>query len=266
MLRDAREALSSGRVVPFYQPKVALGSGKVVGFEALLRWHDDRSGLQPPGAIAAAFEDGSLSTQLTDRMLDHVLADMAGWLDQGHTFGRIAINGSPADFRRDDFAERILTRCHATGVPPTLLELEVTETVFLDRLGDSVERTFRTLRSEGVNIALDDFGTGYASLTHLQQFPVNVLKIDRSFISRLDGTKGPEQAIVQGVIDIARRMDIETVAEGVETAVQARNLLELGCDVGQGFLFSKPIAADRISIFLALGPMHYARGLSRGTG
>ncbi|RYE70165.1 MAG: EAL domain-containing protein [Rhizobiaceae bacterium] len=252
MLRDAREALQDDRVVPFYQPKIALASGQVVGFEALLRWHHHRSGLQPPGAIAAAFQDSSLSTHLTDRMLDRVLADTAGWLDKGHSFGRIAINGSPADFRRDDFAERILTRCHETGVSPSLLELEVTETVLLDRLADSVERTFRTLRSEGVSIALDDFGTGYASLTHLQQFPVNVLKIDRSFISKLDGTNGPDRAIVQGVIDIARRMKIETVAEGIETEVQACDLLELGCDVGQGFLFSRAIAADRVPIFLAL--------------
>lgn len=266
MLRDAREALQDDRVIPFYQPKVELASGKVVGFEALLRWHHHRSGLQPPGAIAAAFEDSSLATQLTDRMLDRVLTDMAGWLDQGHSLGRIAINGSPADFRRDDFAERILSRCHETGVSPSLLELEVTETVFLDRLSDSVERTFRTLRSEGVSIALDDFGTGYASLTHLQQFPVNVLKIDRSFISKLDGTSGPDRAIVQGVIDIARRMKIETVAEGIETEAQARDLFELGCDIGQGFLFSRPIAADRISVFLALGPQRDGRNLSRKTG
>lgn len=199
-------------------------------------------------------------------MLDRVLADMAGWLDLGHSFGRIAINGSPADFRCDDFANRILTRCHEVGVSPSLLELEVTETVFLDRLADSAERTFRTLRSEGVNIALDDFGTGYASLTHLQQFPVNVLKIDRSFISKLDGANGPELAIVQGVIDIARRMDIETVAEGVETGVQGRDLLELGCDIGQGFLFGRPIAADRLSVFLAFGPNRDGRNLSRKTG
>lgn len=266
MLRDAREALQEDRVFPFYQPKVALASGEILGFEALLRWRHPRNGLQPPGAIGAAFEDSSLSTHLTDRMLDRVLTDMAGWLDQGHSFGRIAFNGSPADFRRDDLADRILTRCHQTGVSPSLLELEITETVFLDRLAESAERTFRTLRSEGVSIALDDFGTGYASLTHLQQFPVNVLKIDRSFISKLDGSEGPELAIVQGIIDIARRMDIETVAEGIETKVQARDLLELGCDIGQGFLFSGPIAADRLSVFLALGPTGDVRNLSRKTG
>jgi diguanylate cyclase (GGDEF)-like protein/PAS domain S-box-containing protein len=251
MLRDAREALHDDHVIPFYQPKVALGSGEIVGFEALLRWHHHRNGLQPPAAIAAAFEDSALATQLTDRMIDRVLADMAGWLDEGHSFGRIAINGSPADFRRDDFVDRLLIRCRNVGISPSLLELEVTETVFLEQLADSVERAFRTLRAEGVTIALDDFGTGYASLTHLQQFPVNVLKIDRSFISKLDGTDGPDRAIVQGVIDIARRMNIETVAEGIENEVQERDLRALGCDIGQGFLFSRAMAADRVPLFIA---------------
>lgn len=247
MLRDAREALQDDRVVPFYQPKLSLRSGEVLGFESLLRWHHHRNGLQPPSGIAAAFEDSSLAVQLTDRMLDHVLVDMRGWLERGVSFGRVAINGAPADFRRDDFADRILGRCHAAGIPPSLLELEVTETVLLERRAD---RTFRTLREAGVTIALDDFGTGYASLTHLQQFPVNVLKIDRSFISRLDGTDVSDRAIVQGVIAIARRMNIQTVAEGVENEAQAQDLRELGCDVGQGYLFSRAIPADRVPAFV----------------
>ena len=264
MLRDAREALHDDRVIPFYQPKVALRSGEIIGFEALLRWHHHRNGLQPPAAIGAAFEDSVLATQLTDRMIDRVLADMVGWLEQGQSFGKIAINGSPADFRRDDFADRILTRCRRMEIPPSMLELEVTETVFLQQMAGSVERAFRTLRTEGVTIALDDFGTGYASLTHLQQFPVNVLKIDRSFISKLDGTDGPDLAIVQGVIDIARRLSIETVAEGVECELQARDLRELGCDIGQGFLFSRAMAADRVASFLASSAEREVRKAGRG--
>lgn len=262
MLRDAREALHDDRVIPFYQPKIALASGEVVGFEALLRWHHHRAGLQPPGGIAAAFEDSALSIQLTDRMLDRVLADMRKWTDQGLAFGGIAINGSPVDFRRDDFADRILTRFHQAGISPALLELEVTETVFLGRFADSVERAFRTLTAEGVRIALDDFGTGYASLTHLQQYPVKVLKIDRSFISRLDLTDCANAAIVQGVIEIAHRMDIETVAEGIETQAQADHLRELGCDVGQGFLYSRALAGNWVPMFLE--GWSSREGLSRG--
>src|SRR3546814_2238221 len=119
-------------------------------------------------------------------MIDRVLADVVGFSEKGIAFGRIAINGSLADVLRGDFADRILRKFQRAGIPPTLLELEVTESVFVDHLALNVERALRTLVAEGVSIALDDFGTGYASLTHLQQFPVDVLKIDRSFISRLD--------------------------------------------------------------------------------
>ncbi|MBU3077398.1 putative bifunctional diguanylate cyclase/phosphodiesterase [Sphingomonas quercus] len=250
MLRDARQAVQDERVVPFYQPKIALASGEIVGFEALLRWHHPGNGLQGPDMIAGAFEDSSLATQLTDRMLEGVLTDLNRWLDQGFRIGRVALNGSTADFRRDDFADRILRRFHKAGLPPSLLELEVTETVLLGQFADSVERAFNLLRAEGAAIALDDFGTGYASLTHLRQFPVDVLKIDRSFISRLTDVDGADFAIVHGMIDIARRMAIQTVAEGVEEQIQAAKLRELGCDVAQGFLYSPAIAADRVPLFL----------------
>ena len=254
MLREARDALGDERIIPFYQPKVCLGTGAIVGFEALLRWHHRERGLQPPGTILAAFEDSALSTQLTDRMLDRVLRDMADWQERGYETGRIAINGSPVDFRRDDFAERILSRFHAHGLPPTLLELEVTESVFLGRIADTVERALRTLAHEGVTIALDDFGTGYASLTHLQQFPVDVLKIDRSFVSRLDSTNSADFAIVHGIIDIAQRMDIRTVAEGVENEAQLDRLCELGCDIAQGFLFGRALDSSRVGPFVQSWP------------
>ena len=165
-------------------------------------------------------------------------------------FGRIAINGSLADFRRDDFADRILGKFHRAGIPPTQLELEVTESVFVDHLALNVERALQALVAEGVSIALDDFGTGYASLTHLQQFPVDVLKIDRSFISRLDSADSADFAIVHGVIDIAHRMNIVTVAEGVENDNQLVQLRNLGCDIAQGYLFSRAISFERVPAWL----------------
>jgi len=256
MLRQARSALSDDRIIPFYQAKADLVTGEIVGFEALLRWHHHRRGLQPPDAIRAAFEDTLLATALTDRMIDHVLADMESLTEKGIAFGRIAINGSLADFRRDDFADRILTRFQQQGLPPTLLELEVTESVFVDHLAANVERALQTLAAEGVSIALDDFGTGYASLTHLQQFPVHVLKIDRSFISRLDTEESADFAIVHGVIDIARRMKIATVAEGVENERQLGRLRELGCDIGQGYLVSRAIGIERVPGWLKRWSQH----------
>jgi diguanylate cyclase (GGDEF)-like protein/PAS domain S-box-containing protein len=250
MLQAAKNALADDRVIPFYQPKICLKSGEIIGFEALLRWHHHRRGLQPPSTLQAAFEDSALSTQLTDRMLDRVLADMVAWTEEGRAFGRIAVNGSPADFGRGDFAERILTRLQRYGLDPAQLELEITESVFLGQLAYNVESALRSLTSEGVTIALDDFGTGYASLTHLRQFPVNTLKIDRSFISRLGSADCADFAIVHGVIDIAHRMNIETVAEGVEKKAHVRQLRDLGCDIGQGFFFSRAVSASRVPVFM----------------
>ncbi|MGV7122405.1 EAL domain-containing protein [Sphingopyxis sp. 550A] len=250
MLREARDALRDDRIIPFYQAKIDLRTGDVVGFEALLRWHHHRRGLQPPERLAAAFEDSVVATELTERMVDRVIADIISLRDSGHPVGRIAVNGSPADFRREDFAERLLEKFARADLPPSLLELEVTESVFVDHLAAGVERALRTLVAEGVSIALDDFGTGYASLTHLQQFPVDVLKIDRSFITRLDSADSADCAIVHGVIDIAHRMKIATVAEGVETANQLAQLRDLGCDIAQGYYFSRAISADRIPAWL----------------
>ena len=243
MLYEAREALGDDRIVPFYQPKVSLETGRITGFEALLRWHSHLAELQPPGALLAAFSDGQLSVQLTDRMLDRIIADMATWRAQGVAFERIAVNGSAEDFRTGDFSDRILGRLARAGVPGSCLELEVTESVFLGKETEAVERTLRTLRAEGVTIALDDFGTGYASLIHLTQFPVDTIKIDQSFVSRMMAAEQDDAtAIVGALIDLAKNLGIATVAEGIETTEQAELLWARGCDQGQGFLFGRAMA------------------------
>lgn len=242
MLSDARRALEQDRIFPFYQPKVCLRTGKITGFEALLRWHDPENGTLGPSAIHAAFGDTELSFQLTDRMLDRVVADMRDWANAGLVYGRIGVNGSTVDFLRGDFPQRVLDRLRDAGLAAAQLELEVTETVLLGQLASNVERALRTLSAAGVSIALDDFGTGYASLTHLKQFPVDTLKIDRSFISRLT-TGAEDAAIVSAVIDLARNLGIATVAEGVEAPAQARQLVAYGCDAAQGYFFGRAIAA-----------------------
>ncbi|WP_395397737.1 EAL domain-containing protein [Novosphingobium sp. BL-8A] len=249
MLYDAREALLEDRVVAFYQPKVCLRTGRCVGFEALLRWHHG-SGLRTPDAIGAALNDPDLSTSLTDRMLEQVITDLRAWRDAGIDAGRIAINGAEGDFRRGDFAERILERLARAGLPPHVLELEVTESVFVGQLAQNVSSALDVLSREGVKIALDDFGTGYASLTHLKQFPVDTLKIDRSFISRLDDFEREDAAIVGAVIDLARNLGISTVAEGIETVVQAAHLVRNHCDYGQGFLFGRPTGSAHVAALL----------------
>jgi diguanylate cyclase (GGDEF)-like protein/PAS domain S-box-containing protein len=263
MRNSAREALLQRQIVPYYQPQICLRDGTIIGFEALLRRRGPDGEILRPSTIQAAFDDPRLAPELTESMLEQIVADMASWQRSGHDFGRIAMNGSPEDFRRGDLAPRILAALARGGVSPTRFEMEITETVFLGRHADQVGAALRTLRGEGVTIALDDFGTGYASLTHLKQFPVDVLKIDQSFISRLISEQQQDAAIVGALIDLAKNLSIQTVAEGVETQMQAFMLRRRGCDVGQGYCFSKPLAAEDIAPFIeawqpeaALGDWH----------
>lgn len=245
MLSDARYALKEDRIIPFYQPKVCFRTGACIGFEALLRWQHD--GIRSPATIQAALDDPALSVEITDRMLDRVIADMLIWRRAGLDFRRIAINGSAGDFRRGDFAQRILGRLERAGLSPRVLELEVTESVFVGQLADTVGEALSRLSQEGTSIALDDFGTGYASLTHLKQFPVDTLKIDRSFVSKLGMVETQDDVIIDALIELAKNLGIKTVAEGIENGAQFAQLLIQRCDSGQGFLFGKPMAASTVA-------------------
>ena len=265
MLGRARNAIRDNRVVPFYQPKVILETGALSGFEALLRWHHPRRGLQLPHGINAAFEDIELATMLTDQMIAKVVEDVRDWLDNGVEFRRIAINGSPADFLRGDFADRFLETLQGAGVSPARFEIEMTESVFLGRGVTTVESTLQTLSRAGVSIALDDFGTGYASLSHLRQFPVDVIKIDQSFVHRLNHTDDGNAAIVRAVIAMASSMRITTVAEGIETVAQRTRLIDEGCEIGQGFLFSEAVTAAQVPMLVRQQPCTSGIG-DRGLG
>ncbi|MCZ8548757.1 EAL domain-containing protein, partial [Mesorhizobium qingshengii] len=205
-----------------------------------------RNGLQPPSSIGAAFDDVELSVLITDRMLDRVLSDVAGWKRDGREVGRIAINAATADFRRGDLAERILEKVTRLGLTASVLELEVTESVLVGQMAGRVGQTLTKLRDAGVTIALDDFGTGYASLTHLQQFPVDVLKIDRSFIDKVSTDTMGSSAVVDALLQMAKAMGITSVAEGIETIAQAEYLVTRGCDLGQGYLFGRPVGRNRV--------------------
>ncbi|WP_108398343.1 sensor domain-containing phosphodiesterase [Devosia submarina] len=180
-LACAKDALARDAVMPFYQPKVSLETGKICGFEALLRWEHPREGIQPPGLIKEAFDDPVLSLELGKRMLDRVIEDMHAWRSTGVQFGSVAINLSADQFFRTDIATTILTSLAHAGLQPRDLEVEVTESVFLGDGSEAVAHALDKLHDAGVQIALDDFGTGFASLTHLNKFPVSWLKIDRSF-------------------------------------------------------------------------------------
>jgi diguanylate cyclase (GGDEF)-like protein/PAS domain S-box-containing protein len=253
-LEVARRAVEFDWIIPFYQPKVMLTSGGLGGFEALLRWEPPRRGVQSPEPIAPAFEDTELGTAIGRRMRTCIFEDIRNWLDAGVEIGRVAINASAAEFRHDAYAEHVLEELRRMNLPTSCLEVEVTETVFMGRGAGTVERALRTLSAAGVTIALDDFGTGYASLSHLKQFPVDVLKIDRSFIGDMDVDVG-NAAIVEAVLRLSQSLGIEVVAEGVETAKQASLLRELGCDLGQGYYFGRPMPAnDALRFMMSSAP------------
>lgn len=237
MLSIARKGVEGRHILPYYQPKVDLNSGALVGFEALVRC--DRIGGSPilPQMFELAFTDRKLAAAIGTQMLAGVLDDVRAWVDHGLAFGHVAINTCAADFSADDFAERLLNGLEARGLMPSQIELEVTEGVFLGRGAHHVKRALCMLSERGMRIALDDFGTGYASLTHLKQFPVDVLKIDRSFIAGI-GKNPDDTAIVRALIGLGKSLGIETVAEGIETLAQAEFVKTHSCDVGQGYLYS----------------------------
>ncbi len=248
VLSDFRDGLRAGHVAPFYQPKVSLATGRLVGFEALARWNHPERGLLGPAVFTPVFEDGDLARRLGTAMRAAVLADMRRWLGRGLGIGRVAVNCAGAELADGDFGRRVLAEVEAAGVPPALFEVEVTEGVMMDRDAAPVGRAMAALREAGVAISLDDFGTGYASLIHLKRFPVDAIKIDRSFVA---GMADPsDAAIVAAIIGMGRSLGIATVAEGIETADQAARLLALGCDQGQGFLFGKPMHAGRVPWFV----------------
>jgi EAL domain-containing protein (putative c-di-GMP-specific phosphodiesterase class I) len=243
-------------VEPHYQQKVDLMTGRIAGFEALLRWRHKTRGIQQPDTVAEAFKEYELASKIGDLMQRKVFRDVRGWLNQGRSVGFVAVNAAPAEFLRDDFAERLLKRMQEHEIPPHLIEVEVTEHVFLERGSDFVGRALKLLATKGVRIALDDFGTGYSSLSHLRDYPVNVVKIDRSFVEKIAAE--PEiRAIVCAVIDLAKSLNIEVVAEGVETEEQRALLIKDGCQLAQGYLFGRAVHADEVP-FLIDGKMRRA--------
>ncbi|MGK2287070.1 putative bifunctional diguanylate cyclase/phosphodiesterase [Pedomonas sp. V897] len=250
MISMARKALETDAIVPYYQPKFRLESGQLVGFEALLRWQHPSRGIQGPGHIAAALEDAELAESISIRMFERVIAQMRVWLDAGYEFGHVAVNAASAEFLRDGFAERVLGQLEAAGVPPWRLELEVTESVLLGTQAERADHILNLLNNAGVRIALDDFGTGFASLSHLKRFPVDTIKIDRSFVRDLDDDAFGS-AIIRAVISLGQSLGISVVAEGIETEAQANFLRAHRCDVGQGFLLGRPADAAGLAGLLA---------------
>ena len=245
-LRVARGAVNDRTVVPVYQPKFDMNDGGLLGFEALLRWRDPRRGLQLPATLEEAFGDYELAAMIGELMQRKVAADVGRWIESGFRFGRVAINAAPAEFLRDDYAERFLAVLAENDLSPSTFEIEVTEHAFFGRANEYVARALSVLKAADVSVSLDDFGTGSSSLSHLRDFRVDTVKIDRSFIQQM--TDDDEiAAIVTAVVRLARSLSIDVIAEGVETPDQVDLLRAMGCHMAQGHYFSAALEADAVA-------------------
>ena len=245
LLREVRLGISQGEFELYYQPVVDLTANSVAGFEALMRWNHPEQGVLAPGAFMAAFEDNDLSLQLGEVAFERAMAQMRAWMDRDVAFGRVAINVSSSQFRTGRLASEIAERLARWNVPADRLTIEVTENVYMGWGSDVVSNTVRQLHEAGVLIALDDFGTGYASLANLRQFPVDRLKIDKSFVQN-----SQDDAIVRAVINLGSSMGMKVVAEGVEHSDQLATLARYGCDQVQGSHFAKPMPAGEVPDFI----------------
>jgi diguanylate cyclase (GGDEF)-like protein len=245
LLRDVRAAITANEFVLYYQPVVDIASNSVSGFEALMRWDHPEQGILTPDRFMAAFEDQDLSLKLGDLAFESALKQMREWMDAGVEFGRVAVNISAAQFRSGQLAEEVQARLARWNVPCDRLTIEVTENVYMGWGSEMVSDTVRRLHTAGVMIALDDFGTGYASLANLRQFPIDRLKIDKSFVQNIE-----DAAIVKAVITLGSSMGMKVVAEGVEDQAQLDALAGYGCDQIQGYHFSRPMPAGMVPGYL----------------
>lgn len=246
----ARHILRHNLVRPFYQPKFYLESGKLAGFEALLRWYDEDNQIQLPKLIINAFEDYSLASRLSEKMQLNIFKDMASWINQGLQLVPVSINAAPVEFLKDNYAELLLERLNQFEIPYHLIEIEITEHLLDEQGKNFISRALAKLKQNGIRIALDDFGTGHSSLTRLANLPVDCLKIDCDFVQRMEQEKFIS-ALVQSVILMSNNLGIDVVAEGIESQEQLELLKQQGCEVGQGFLFSQALAPENARALLS---------------
>ncbi|NVK24739.1 MAG: EAL domain-containing protein [Gammaproteobacteria bacterium] len=234
-----RQGIKENNFGVYYQPKASLKTGRISGMEALVRFITPKKGLISPGLFIPIAEDTGQIVEIGDIVLHKACVDMKRWIDQGVLDGRVAVNLSARQFTLPDLTERIDRILSATGLHPNNLELEITEGTVMNNPKHAIN-IMHELRKKGIHLALDDFGTGYSSLSYLRQFPLNTLKIDKAFVDDSESKVG--KAMIDTIITIARNLDLQTVAEGIETEKQRRFMTSMGCDVIQGYYYSKPLS------------------------
>ena len=242
---DLRRGLAAGELTCWYQPIVQCSEQRITGFEALVRWHHPEHGLVSPAAFIPVAEEMGLIGEIDALVLEQACRELAGWPNPDPARPiTLSVNVSARSFLDPQLAERVDQAMRASGLDASRLYLEITETMLVADL-DATLLAVEKLKQLGIRLAIDDFGTGYSSLRYLKRFPVGLLKIDRSFTDGL-GIDREDEAIVEAVIDMTSALEIGVIAEGVERADQARILARLGCELHQGFLYSRPLEAAAV--------------------
>jgi EAL domain-containing protein (putative c-di-GMP-specific phosphodiesterase class I) len=233
-----------------YQPKVELATGRISGTEALLRWKHPIRGLVPPKEFIPLAEETGLIVPIGEWVLATACAQTKVWQDEGHANISVAVNLSARQFGDPMLLPKLTRIIRDSGLHPSMLELEITESMVMSH-GESAVAVLESLKSIGVQIALDDFGTGYSSLAYLKRFPIDTLKIDRSFIQDIPADSD-DKKITRAIIAMAHSMRLKVVAEGVETAEQLSFLRTQRCDAVQGYILYRPLAAEAVAEVLEL--------------
>ncbi len=237
---DLRDAIERNELALHYQPIVCLSDGRLMGFEALLRWHHPEKGMVPPFRFIPIAEGSGLIQPITVWILNETCRQLAEWQRIRPEYADliVSVNISGKHLAKNDLIDDVLGALHDTGVPPKTLKLEVTESTAMENAEHTISLLNR-LKEIGVQLSIDDFGTGYSSLSYLHRLPFDTLKIDRSFVSRV-GENGEDSEVLQTVISLAKNLRMRVIAEGIETAPQLAVLQNLGCDYGQGYYLAKP--------------------------
>jgi EAL domain-containing protein (putative c-di-GMP-specific phosphodiesterase class I) len=245
---ELRHAIERNEMTLHYQPLLDLATGKVTGLEALLRWQNFTLGNVPPLDFIPVAEDSGLILPIGEWVLRKACRQAKSWRDEGLCLERIAVNVSVLQFNQTNFPDRVKKILQETNLEPSILELEITESVLMKN-ADVTTDTLNRLKAIGVQLAIDDFGTGYSSLSYLKQFPIDRLKIDRSFIKTITAN-ADDRAIACAVISMADNLNLRVTAEGVETVKQMNLLQEEKCDEAQGYYISRPMPAEDAGRFL----------------
>lgn len=247
--RELRHAVERDQLRLLYQPKIDLASGRVSGMEALVRWHHPDLGMVSPAQFIPVAEDTGVIVAIGDWVMTEACRQTRIWRDAGHEDLVVAVNVSGRQFRVHDLTRRVRSALDAAGLSPASLEVEITESAVMSDVADAV-RMLKEWRAMGASVAIDDFGTGYSSLGTLRQLPLSTLKIDQSFVRHMP-ERAADRAVARTIVDLARALDLHVVAEGIETEEHAAVLRDLGCDIGQGYLYARPLPPEEFIAFVA---------------